>query len=122
MGNKKLIKYIKISVLRVNISKITNQKPLSLSFFLVSCQDGGSSSKEIDYKTGINEISLEFLGDNTAYQERPLHLFMRLHNSLGYIIDNVKVSVVGLDEAYVELSKSEEMVGSMEGKSLFCDH
>lgn len=90
-----------------------------VSLFLAGCQSGGTSSKEINYKTGVKEINLEFLGDKTAYQERPLTFFMRLNNGLAYNAENVKVSVVGLDEKYVELSNREESLGQLEGQSVF---
>jgi len=90
-----------------------------LAVFLLSCQSETGSSGEVNYKAGVKEVNLEFFGDKIVYQERPLNLFMRLNNNLAYNADEVKVSVVGLDEAYVELSNREEVIGSMEGQSVF---
>ena len=92
---------------------------VSLSLFLVSCQQGGSSSKETNYMTGVKDINLKYIGDETAYEERPLNLFMSLNNKLAYDAEGVRVSVVGLDEAYVDLQDREEAVGLMQGQSVF---
>ncbi len=71
-----------------------------------------------NYKAGVKEVEVDFRGDYTAYQNKPLTLNMIVQNDLGYSIDNVKVSVVGLDERYVSLPQHTENLGSLEGRDI----
>lgn len=85
-----------------------------VSILIAGCQ--GGEQKDIDYRQGFPDLKID-VEDVKGFEGSPFYLKVWIQNLLGYDIENAEVSIVGLDESYVELFSSEESIGSIEGRS-----
>ncbi len=88
---------------------------LALSLLLASCSQ--TIQRGENYKVGTPDLKLEIFGIEKGYQERAFKLPMILSNLLGYDIQNVKISLVGLDRNYVNLLSESQNIPLIEGRS-----
>lgn len=86
-----------------------------ISLFLFGCQ--GDSSVDQNFRTGFLDVALSTEGTNKIYQDDQFDLVLLLRNRLGYDIENVAISLVGLDEAFVEVYSPQKNINSLEGRS-----
>ncbi|MEW5897189.1 MAG: hypothetical protein AB1668_05825 [Nanoarchaeota archaeon] len=92
---------------------------LIVSTLLVSCGSGTEKSTTVNFKVGTPEIAITLPKEKEEYQNRPFDIAAVLQNNMAYDISNVKVSLLGLDERYIDLFSNEESVDLLEGKSVF---
>ena len=85
-----------------------------ISFFLLGCQ--GNAPTEQNFRTGFLDVDLSVEGTNRVYQDEQFDLNVILHNLLGYNIENVAVSLVGLDETYVDIYSRQKNILLIEGR------
>ncbi len=110
----------KINLIKIRLTKIRIKIGaiclLSLFFiFLLGCQ--GSAPSEQDFRTGFLDLTLKAEETNKVYQDKQFDLNILVHNLLGYNLENVVVSIVGLDETYVEVYSAQKNIAFLEGRS-----
>lgn len=98
-------------IIKTGILSVT----IIVSLFLFGCQ--GDSSVDQNFRTGFLDVALSTEGTNKIYQDDQFDLMVLIHNQLGYDIKNVAVSLVGLDEAFVEVYSPQRNIDVLEGRS-----
>jgi hypothetical protein len=94
-----------------------------ISFFLISCETGGNNFGPIDenFKEGRGELSL-VKGESTfpikRHQNSAIAGIFVLENKAGYDLENVVVTMLGLDKAFFNIPEEKKNVGTIEGRSL----
>ncbi|MEK6969664.1 MAG: hypothetical protein AABW48_04510 [Nanoarchaeota archaeon] len=86
-----------------------------ISLFMFGCQ--GNVPTDQNFRTGFLDVAVSTEGTNKIYQEDQFDLMVLIHNQLGYDIKNVAVSLVGLDEAFIEVYSPQKTIDTLEGRS-----
>lgn len=92
---------------------------LIISGLLISCGSGTEKGTIVNFKIGTPELAITLPTEKEEYQNRPFDIAVALQNNMAYDISNVKISLLGFDERYVDLFSEEESIILLEGKSIF---
>ncbi len=85
-----------------------------ISLFVFGC--GTSTQKDIDYRQGFLELSID-VDEIKGYENSQFDLDVWLQNTLGYNLENVEISILGMDETYIDFFSNKENIEFVEGKS-----
>jgi hypothetical protein len=95
---------------------------LTFSLLILGCGiNGGSVGPEEDTsRIGTGELTIiSTTFPSVAFQGRRLQGEISLHNKAGYDAENVEISLVGLNQAYIELDQPKQTLNFLEGRSRF---
>lgn len=90
--------------------------------FVVGCTNTEPTTTNVNFKVGFAKPLVEFVSNNppqSIYPNSNFHIMMELDNKMAYDMENTKISLIGIDEMYFKLDKSNEDIGFLEGRSLY---
>ncbi len=94
---------------------------LIVMLFIMGCGSGGGRGAAQNFKQGMGELDLRLLPNappEKIYQGSGFKIIVEARNHAAYDLQDVKVSVVGLNEKYFALTNREHVISLMSGKSL----
>ena len=74
---------------------------------------------DVDFKTGVHELQVSILPGTppqTVYPHSHFKMLVQLDNQAAYDVTNGKMSIVGLDPYYIQITPVEQDVDPLEGR------
>lgn len=94
---------------------------LVLMVTLIACTNAPEKTGQFNFKQGTAEVNMRLLDGNPPekiYPNSPFSMVVELDNQAAYDLVDGKLSVVGLDHTFLEVTPEEESVDTLFGKSL----
>jgi len=95
---------------------------LIIFLFLISCTSSpNTTSPTYNFRQGVSELNFRMLPNAPPpkiYPESNFKLILEADNNAAYAINNLAVTIVGLDDKYFLLNIYEQKIPTMYGKSL----
>lgn len=95
---------------------------LSCLLLLSACTPRQEQGTTMNYKQGYGEPHIVFEEASfpeREYQNSQISLAVDVQNDAAYDAESIKLSIVGFEPTYVELSPAEETIDDLEGKNVY---